>query len=231
MSDAEPTAAEANVDTLRKVLELESLSFTSASRESDYFLGQNQYKPDGRVYGGQVVAQSVVAAAATLPDDRLIHSLHGYFLRAGDVSEPIEFGVERLRDGRSFSARRVHAYQKDVPILSLIASFQVEQEGLEHAETMPTGLPGPQDCPELRDILAGQDTPQVTEWLQENVPSRSARSRRPCTSPPPMIGSESSSMCGSVPVPSSAMILCSMPRPWPMPATSTCSSRYCVDRA
>lgn len=65
MSDAEPTAAEANVDTLRKVLELESLSFTSASRESDYFLGQNQYKPDGRVYGGQVVAQSVVAAAAT----------------------------------------------------------------------------------------------------------------------------------------------------------------------
>ena len=167
MSDADPTPAEANVDTLRRVLELESLSFDSTSRESDYFIGQNQYKPDGRVFGGQVVAQSVVAAAATLPDDRLIHSLHGYFLRAGDVSEPIEFGVERLRDGRSFSARRVHAYQKNAPILSLIASFQDEQEGFEHAESMPRGLPGPQECPELREILSGQDSPQVTEWLNK----------------------------------------------------------------
>lgn len=167
MSDAEPTADEANVETLRRVLKLESLSFNSESRESDRFLGHNQYKPDGRVFGGQVVAQSVVAAAATLPDDRLIHSLHGYFLRAGDVNEPIEFGVDRLRDGRSFSARRVHAYQKDVPILSLIASFQVEQEGLEHAEAMPSGLPGPLQCPELRDILSGLDTPQVNEWLNK----------------------------------------------------------------
>ncbi|GAA1872299.1 acyl-CoA thioesterase [Brevibacterium marinum] len=163
MSDADPT----NVETLRRVLELESLSFTSASRESDFFIGQNQYKPDGRVFGGQVVAQSVVAAAATLPDDRLIHSLHGYFLRAGDVSRPIEFGVERLRDGRSFSARRVHAYQKDQPIMSLIASFQNEQEGFEHAEAMPTGLPDPEECRELRDILVGMDTPQVTEWLNK----------------------------------------------------------------
>lgn len=167
MSDAEPTADEANVETLRRVLKLETLSFNSESRESDRFLGHNQYKPDGRVFGGQVVAQSVVAAAATLPDDRLIHSLHGYFLRAGDVNEPIEFGVDRLRDGRSFSARRVHAYQKDVPILSLIASFQVEQVGLEHAEAMPSGLPGPLQCPELRDILSGQDTPQVNEWLNK----------------------------------------------------------------
>lgn len=163
MSDADPT----NVETLRRVLELESLSFTSASRESDFFIGQNQYKPDGRVFGGQVVAQSVVAAAATLPDDRLIHSLHGYFLRAGDVSQPIEFGVERLRDGRSFSARRVHAYQRDQPIMSLIASFQDEQEGFDHAEAMPAGLPEPEECRELRDILVGMDTPQVTEWLNK----------------------------------------------------------------
>lgn len=167
MSDKDPTPAEANVAVLRELLELEPLSFTSASRESDYFLGHSQHKPDGRVYGGQVLAQCVVAAAATLPEDRLIHSLHGYFLRAGDVSEPIEFGVERLRDGRSFSARRVHAYQKNAPILSLIASFQDEQEGLEHSEAMPTGLPQPQDCPELREILAGDDSPQVTEWLNK----------------------------------------------------------------
>ncbi|WP_413335351.1 acyl-CoA thioesterase [Brevibacterium sp. GP-SGM9] len=165
MTDAEYTAAEANVAELRKLLDLEPLNFTSASRESDFFVGGSQYKPDGRVYGGQVLAQCVVAAAATMPEGRLIHSLHGYFLRAGDVSEPIEFGVERLRDGRSFSARRVHAYQKNAPILSLIASFQDEQEGLEHSEAMPTGLPDPLDCPELQDILAGDDSPQATEWL------------------------------------------------------------------
>lgn len=167
MSDAEPTTTESNVDTLRRVLELERLSSDSASQESDFFIGQNQYKPDGRVYGGQVLAQSVIAASATLPEDRLIHSLHGYFLRAGDVNEPIEFGVERLRDGRSFSARRVHAYQKNTPILSLIASFQDEQEGFNHAEEMPQGLPAPEDCPDVHQILEGHDTPQVTEWLNK----------------------------------------------------------------
>ena len=167
MSDADQTDAEANVATLRGLLELESLNFTSASRESDFFIGRSQYKPDGRVYGGQVVAQCVVAASATVPENRLIHSLHGYFLRPGDVSEPIEFGVERLRDGRSFSARRVHAYQKNAPIMSLIASFQEEQEGMEHAEAMPAGLPEPEDCPELRELLVGQNTPHVTEWLNK----------------------------------------------------------------
>ncbi len=158
---------QANVTELRELLDLEKVNFTSASRESDFFLGRSQYKPDGRVFGGQVLAQCVVAAAKTLPEDRLIHSLHGYFLRAGDVSEPIEFGVERLRDGRSFSARRVHAYQKNAPILSLIASFQDEQDGLEHAERMPEGLPGPEDCAEIRDVLAGNDNPHVTEWVNK----------------------------------------------------------------
>ncbi|UZD63659.1 acyl-CoA thioesterase [Brevibacterium sp. JSBI002] len=114
-----------------------------------------------------MLAQCVVAAAATLPSDRLIHSLHGYFLRAGDVSEPIEFGVERLRDGRSFSARRVHAYQKGAPILSLSASFQDVQPGLSHAEQMPTGLPAPEDCPELLDYIGDEDSPVVSDWLRK----------------------------------------------------------------
>ncbi len=159
--------AQANVAELRELLDLERVDVTSTSRESDFFLGRSQYKPDGRVFGGQVLAQCIVAAARTMPEERLIHSLHGYFLRAGDVSEPIEFGVERLRDGRSFSARRVHAYQRNQPILSLIASFQDEQDGLEHAEKMPEGLPGPEDCPEIRDVLAGSDNPHVTEWINK----------------------------------------------------------------
>ncbi|MEW1988156.1 acyl-CoA thioesterase II [Brevibacterium casei] len=165
MSDSQPTPAEANVARLHELLQLRRLDSDAGTRESDLFVGPSQYKPDGRVFGGQVLAQCIVAAAATLPPDRLIHSLHGYFLRAGDVAKPIEFGVERLRDGRSFSARRVHAYQKDAPILSLIASFQEEQAGFEHSETMPTGIPGPEDSPDLRELLAAVDSVQVTEWL------------------------------------------------------------------
>lgn len=167
MSAEDSSQAQQNVEVLHGLLNLENVDFTSASRESDFFLGHSQYKPDGRVFGGQVLAQCVVAAAKTLPEDRLIHSLHGYFLRAGDVDEPIEFGVERLRDGRSFSARRVHAYQKNAPILSLIASFQEEQDGFEHSEEMPQGLPEPEDCPEIKELLRGVDSPHVTEWVNK----------------------------------------------------------------
>src|SRR5699024_8862539 len=82
MTDEVSTEAEANVAQLRELLDLRRLDFTSASSETDFFIGRSQYKPDGRVYGGQVLAQCVVAAAAALPQDRHIHSLHGYFLRA-----------------------------------------------------------------------------------------------------------------------------------------------------
>src|SRR5699024_10697525 len=127
MTDEASTEAEANVARLRELLDLRRLEFTSASSETDFFIGASQYKPDGRVYGGQVLAQCVVAAAATLPQDRHIHSLHGYSPRAGDVRAPIEFGVGRLRDRRSWSARRGHAYQKGVPVPSLIAACRDEE--------------------------------------------------------------------------------------------------------
>lgn len=167
MTEEASTEAAANVARLHEILALQRLEFTAASSETDFFIGHSQYKPDGRVFGGQVLAQCIIAAAATLPSDRPIHSLHGYFLRAGDVAEPIEFGVERLRDGRSFSARRVHAYQKGAPILSLSASFQEEQRGLEHAEAMPMGLPAPEDCPELLDYIGTDDSAVVTDWLRK----------------------------------------------------------------
>src|SRR5512135_1895583 len=77
----------------------------------DIFLGQSQPQPWGRVFGGQVLAQSLMAAQRTVVPERPVHSMHGYFLRAGDPGEPIAFAVERLRDGRSFSARRVQASQ------------------------------------------------------------------------------------------------------------------------
>ncbi|TXK13846.1 acyl-CoA thioesterase II [Microbacterium hatanonis] len=105
--------------------------------------------PGGRVYGGQVLAQSVVAASRTLPAERAPHSMHGYFLRPGDASADITFSVDRIHDGRSFSTRRTQAYQSGVPIFSMIASFQDEDPGLEHQAPMPEGYPDPDELPDI----------------------------------------------------------------------------------
>ena len=113
-----------------------------ARTDEDIFLGPSQQQPRQRVFGGQVLAQSLIAAMRTVDPDRLVHSMHGYFLRPGDANKPITFGVQRLRDGRSFSARRVHAYQEGVPILSMIASFQDADEGLDHQSDDARGHPG-----------------------------------------------------------------------------------------
>lgn len=129
----------------------------------DTFLGQSQRQPMGRVYGGQVLGQSLVAAQRTVTHDRPVHSLHGYFLRAGDSNEPITFSVERLRDGRSFSARRVHALQFGQPILSMIASFQSPAEGLDHQTPMPE-VPDPESLPSLMERYAQYDSPIVHSW-------------------------------------------------------------------
>ena len=135
-------------------------------RGQDRFLGQSQRQPHGRVFGGQVLGQALVAAGRTVAGDRPVHSMHGYFLRAGDSAEPIEFAVERLRDGRSFSARRVHALQQDRPILSMIASFQHVDPGLEHADAMPD-VPAPEDLPTTADLIGHIDHPAARYWSRE----------------------------------------------------------------
>lgn len=116
-----------------------------ARTTEDIFTGVSQPMPSGRVYGGQVLAQSIVAASRTLPPERAVHSMHGYFLRPGDPADGITFSVDRIHDGRSFSTRRTQAFQAGVPIFSMIASFQDEGPGLEHAEPMPDGIPLPED--------------------------------------------------------------------------------------
>ena len=90
-----------------------------------------------RVYGGQVISQALMAAAHTVPEDRIAHSLHGYFLRAGDTEIPILYKVERTRDGHSFTTRQVTAIQRGRPIFALIASFQVDEAGAEHQFDAP----------------------------------------------------------------------------------------------
>ncbi|MFJ4174309.1 acyl-CoA thioesterase [Microbacterium sp. NPDC089696] len=129
------------VDQLLAVLDLDA---TQARTTEDIFTGRSHPMPSGRIYGGQVLAQSLLAAERTLPEDRAVHSMHGYFLRPGDAAQGITIAVDRIHDGRSFSTRRSQAYQNGVPIFSMIASFQDEGPGVEHSTPMPDGVPDPE---------------------------------------------------------------------------------------
>ncbi len=144
-------------DALLSMLDLEPSEPLRTTE--DIFVGRTVGPETRRIFGGQVLGQSVIAAARTVGEDRAVHSLHGYFLRPGDVTRPITFGVERMRDGGSFSARRVHAYQEGKVILSCIASFQSEEEGLEHQERMPEGIPDPESLPSAADLWGHIDHP------------------------------------------------------------------------
>lgn len=138
------------------------------SAGDDLFEAQSLHQPNGRVYGGQVLAQALLAASGTLPAPRLPHSLHGYFLREGDLAVPIGLAVERLRDGRSFSARRTHALQHGVPILSMIASFQERQDGYEFQVDAPDA-PDPASVPSALDVLGEIDHPMARHWAHESA--------------------------------------------------------------
>ncbi|WP_243844269.1 acyl-CoA thioesterase II [Salinibacterium sp. ZJ454] len=159
---------------------LNALDLTAVGAEAgiDRFQGPSVSMPHGRVFGGQVLAQSILAAMRTVDESRVIHSIHGYFLRPGDDQLPIDFGVDRIHDGRSFSTRRAQAYQHGKPILSLIASFQTEDEGLDHQASMPEGLPEPESLPGIAEQLASLNSELATRAISaaafdlRHVPSR-----------------------------------------------------------
>lgn len=144
-----------------------NLTPESSKNGEDWFSAPSQFMPHGRVYGGQVMAQSLIAAMKTVPDDRAPHSLHGYFLRAGDANKPISFSVDRIHDGRSFSTRRTQAYQDDVPILSMIASFQDHDPGLDHQDLMPVGMPDPETLPSAGELLGPIEHPVAQYWATQ----------------------------------------------------------------
>jgi acyl-CoA thioesterase-2 len=136
---------------LMEVLELQP-------RGADCFVGLTPPTPLQRIFGGQVAGQALMAAIATVPADRPVHSLHSYFLRPGDTQEEIRFEVERLREGRSFSTRRVLAKQtrrgEDVAIFALTADFHAgERPVVEHSLPMPD-VPGPEGLPGLDEVAA-----------------------------------------------------------------------------
>jgi acyl-CoA thioesterase II len=148
-----------SVDELLALLDLETI-------EDCLFRGRQPDTALQRVFGGQVAAQALVAAARTTDPDRLVNSLHAYFLRPGDTRVPIVYDVERTRDGRSFSTRRVVARQHGKSIFYMSASFQLPEDGLDHQDPMPT-VSGPADCPELGDVLAQLTGRPREEWDRE----------------------------------------------------------------
>lgn len=123
-----------HIDELLEHLELEQL-------EVNLFRGDSKSVGSARVFGGQVLAQALGAAMRTVAEDRLVHSLHGYFVLPGDINHPIVFEVDRIRDGGSFTTRAVKAIQHGAAIFHLTASFQLEQTGFDHQITMPDVIP------------------------------------------------------------------------------------------
>ncbi len=148
------------IETLLSILDLEPL-------EHNLFRGLSPQVGWQRVFGGQVIGQALVAAARTV-EGRNVHSLHGYFLRPGDPSVPILYEVDRIRDGKSFTTRRVIAVQHGEAIFSMAASFQIEEPGLDHQIPMPT-VPPPEDLPseaELKEVYL-REAPQAVRRYWE----------------------------------------------------------------
>jgi acyl-CoA thioesterase-2 len=129
----------ARLAELIEILDIEQI-------EDNLFRGHHPKGRTGRLYGGQIMAQALVAAGRTVEPDRPPHSLHGYFLRPGDARVPVVISVDRIRDGRSFTTRRMTVIQHGKPIFSMDASFQVEEEGLSHQADMPDLAPPPESA-------------------------------------------------------------------------------------
>ncbi|WEH17780.1 acyl-CoA thioesterase II [Streptomyces sp. VNUA24] len=148
------------LQSLLDLLDLEQI-------EENIFRGRSRPAIVPRVFGGQVAAQALVAAGRTVPADRLPHSLHAYFLRIGDAGAPIVYTVERMNDGRSFTARRVVAVQHGQPIFALSASFQRYEDGLDHQAPMPDA-PDPDSLPTAEQVLPtyGLDPAVVEKALE-----------------------------------------------------------------
>ncbi|WP_425309385.1 acyl-CoA thioesterase II [Ammonicoccus fulvus] len=144
------------IDELLTLLDLEEI-------EVGLFRGRHPSTKRQRTFGGQVLAQSLMAASHSVPEDRTAHSMHAYFLRPGRTDAPMIFDVETLRDGRSFSSRRVLARQDGHVILGLTASFHIREPGLEHSDAMPD-VPAAEDCPRMSEIMSERSGAPAELW-------------------------------------------------------------------
>jgi acyl-CoA thioesterase-2 len=160
------------LDELVALLSLEAI-------EENLFRGVSQDLGFRQLFGGQVLGQCVSAASQTVEDDRHVHSLHGYFLRPGDATLPVVYQVDRVRDGGSFSTRRVMAIQKGKPIFTCSASFQYDEQGFHHQIEMPN-VPGPENLKSETE-LALQVAASLPERMREQAVSAKPIEIRPVT--------------------------------------------------
>ncbi|MEE4141443.1 acyl-CoA thioesterase II [Pseudomonas viridiflava] len=164
------------LDDLVELLTLEPI-------EENLFRGRSQDLGFRQLFGGQVLGQSLSAASQTVEEDRHVHSLHGYFLRPGDAGLPVVYQVDRVRDGGSFSTRRVTAIQKGKPIFTCSASFQYDEEGFEHQAPMPQ-IVGPENLPSELE-LAQQRAHLIPEAVHDKFLRPKPIEFRPVTAEDP----------------------------------------------
>ncbi|SDQ36246.1 acyl-CoA thioesterase-2 [Pseudomonas sp. UC 17F4] len=164
------------LDDLVDLLSLEST-------EENLFRGRSQDLGFRQLYGGQVLGQSLSAASQTVEEARHVHSLHGYFLRPGDASMPVVYSVDRVRDGGSFSTRRVTAIQKGKTIFTCSASFQYDEEGFEHQSQMPKVV-GPENLPSEVE-LAKRMADRLPEAIRDKMLCAKPIEMRPVTAEDP----------------------------------------------
>ena len=153
-----------------KTLDLEEI-------ELNHYLATSPNEGWQRVYGGQVIGQALVAASRTVSPNRSAHSLHGYFLRAGDTTIPILYKVDRIRDGKSFTTRRVVAVQRGQAIFTMSISFQIDEGGLSHQFDMPK-VPAPDSLP-TEDELRREQAKSWPKEFQESFSGSSAIQVKP----------------------------------------------------
>jgi acyl-CoA thioesterase II len=170
------------LDDLVKVMTLERL-------ELDLFRGESRDIGSPQVFGGQVLGQALTAATATV-ENRMVHSLHAYFLRRGDFKSPIVYEVDRARDGAHFSMRRVVAIQHGAQIFNMSASFQTEEQGPAHQSTMPE-VPAPEGLPELATYYRAI-MPQLPHGVRRALDQNRPFEFRP-TQPPSFLKRENAS--------------------------------------
>ena len=152
-------------DVLSELIDILSLERI----EENIFRGRSQNLGWGRVFGGQVLGQALSAAEQTVPEGRSVHSLHGYFLRPGDAERPIAFLVDPIRDGRSFTTRRVVAVQDGRAIFNLSASFQIEEEGLDHQDAAMPEVTPPEELLSEQE-LGKRYLARLPEAMRERIP-------------------------------------------------------------
>jgi len=151
MTDASPRSAELT-RALINLLDVEP------ARDSGHFTGRRKPGGVGRVFGGQVIGQALMAAGKTVPDERPVHSMHCYFMRPGNENYEIDYEVEADMDGRAFSNRRIVARQQGKPILNMIASFHRPERGPAHRVAMPD-VPSPDELSDLGTLIREHDFP------------------------------------------------------------------------